>query len=71
MFLLLGEALLPAQQYFAIFLSINGDIMQKLWIGLSVIISLLLSGCTSNHFKLPVPENPEALKRFDKPIQYS
>ena len=45
--------------------------MQKLWIGLSVIISLLLSGCTSSYFKLPVQENPEALKRFDKPIQYS
>lgn len=45
--------------------------MQKLWIGLSVIISLLLSGCTSSYFKLPVQENSEALKRFDKPIQYS
>ena len=44
--------------------------MRKLWIGLSVSISILLSGCTSNYFKLPVQENPEALKRFDKPIQY-
>ena len=45
--------------------------MQKLWKGISVINSLLISGCTSRYFKLPVQENPEALKRFDKPTKYS
>ena len=32
--------------------------------------AILLSGCTRNIFTLPVHENPEALMRFNTPVQY-
>ena len=35
-----------------------------------IILGLALTGCTRNIFTLPVHENPEALVRFNTPMQY-
>ena len=35
-----------------------------------IILGLALTGCTRNIFTLPVHENPEALMRFNTPVQY-
>ena len=35
-----------------------------------IILGLALTGCTRNIFTLPVHENPEALVRFNTPVQY-
>ena len=35
-----------------------------------LVLGLALSGCTRNIFTLPVHENPEALMRFNTPVQY-
>ena len=44
--------------------------MRKILIGSALAACLLLSGCTRNIFTLPVQENPEALVRFNTPVQY-
>lgn len=44
--------------------------MRKILIGSALVACLLLSGCTRNIFTLPVQENPEALVRFNTPVQY-
>ena len=44
--------------------------MRKILVGSVLAACLLLSGCTRNIFTLPVHENPEALMRFNTPVQY-
>lgn len=44
--------------------------MRKILVGSALFACLLLSGCTRNVFTLPVHENPEALMRFNTPVQY-
>lgn len=44
--------------------------MRKILVGSVLAACLLLSGCTRNIFTLPVHENPEALVRFNTPVQY-
>lgn len=44
--------------------------MQKLLLGTFLITTILLTGCTRDIFSLPVQENPEALMRFNTPVQY-
>lgn len=44
--------------------------MRKILVGSVLVACLLLSGCTRNIFTLPVHENPEALVRFNTPVQY-
>lgn len=44
--------------------------MRKILVGSALAACLLLSGCTRNIFTLPVHENPEALMRFNTPVQY-
>ncbi|WP_455266903.1 ABC transporter substrate-binding protein [Phascolarctobacterium sp.] len=44
--------------------------MRKILVGSALFACLLLSGCTRNIFTLPVHENPEALVRFNTPVQY-
>ena len=44
--------------------------MRKLLVGSLLAACLLLSGCERNIFTLPVHENPEALVRFNTPVQY-
>lgn len=44
--------------------------MRKILVGSALFACLLLSGCTRNIFTLPVHENPEALMRFNTPVQY-
>ena len=44
--------------------------MRKILVGSLLAACLLLSGCTRNIFTLPVQENPEALVRFNTPVQY-
>lgn len=45
--------------------------MRKILVGSVLAACLLLSGCTRNIFTLPVHENPEALVRFNVPVQYN
>lgn len=45
--------------------------MRKIIVGSVLAACLLLSGCTRNIFTLPVQENPEALVRFNTPVQYA
>ena len=44
--------------------------MRKILVGSVLAACLLLSGCERNIFTLPVHENPEALVRFNTPVQY-
>lgn len=44
--------------------------MRKILVGSVLAACLLLTGCTRNIFTLPVHENPEALVRFNTPVQY-
>ena len=44
--------------------------MKKLLCIIIFSFAILLSGCTRNIFTLPVHENPEALVRFNTPVQY-
>lgn len=44
--------------------------MRKILVGSLLAACLLLSGCERNIFTLPVHENPEALVRFNTPVQY-
>lgn len=44
--------------------------MRKILVGSVLAACLLLSGCSRNIFTLPVHENPEALVRFNTPVQY-
>lgn len=45
--------------------------MRKILVGSVLAACLLLSGCERNIFTLPVHENPEALVRFNIPVQYN
>lgn len=44
--------------------------MKKILTGVLLGVCLLLTGCERNIFTLPVHENPEALVRFNTPVQY-
>lgn len=44
--------------------------MKKLLFIIIFGFTILLTGCTRNIFTLPVHENPEALMRFNTPVQY-
>lgn len=45
--------------------------MKKLLTGVLLGVCLLLTGCERNIFTLPVKENPEALLRFNQPVEYA
>ena len=45
--------------------------MKKILTGVLLGVCLLLTGCERNIFTLPVKENPEALLRFNQPVEYA
>ena len=45
--------------------------MKKILTGVLLGVCLLLTGCERNIFNLPVKENPEALLRFNQPVEYA
>lgn len=45
--------------------------MKKILTGVLLGVCLLLTGCERNIFTLPVHENPEALLRFNQPVEYA
>ena len=45
--------------------------MKKIFTGVLLGVCLLLTGCERNIFTLPVKENPEALLRFNQPVEYA
>lgn len=45
--------------------------MKKILTGVLLGVCVLLTGCERNIFTLPVKENPEALLRFNQPVEYA
>lgn len=45
--------------------------MKKIITGMLLGLCVLLTGCERNIFTLPVKENPEALLRFNQPVEYA
>lgn len=45
--------------------------MKKILTGVLLGVCLLLTGCERNIFTLPVKESPEALLRFNQPVEYA